>query len=370
MQNSLNILIIGAGLIGLSTADALIARGCNVTLIDARSGPARGTSYANSGMIHPSQARPWLYEAEHRPQDPVFNAVHDLALRSKILLQDKLLALGLFKDNPVPGCYKIYPDMPAARLAQKNYTDDGVMSRAVLDVDATLGHSALYFEGDMWGNARAYAVGLEADLQLRGALFIYDAPNLRLRRGDKGVTAQMKGHIFHADHVVVAAGPQSPDVLAQIGLSLPMTSVRGFAVDFDKPDMALPFAPLMDSQTHSTMTVFDTHLRLSGTVNEESARPLLQRWCELAPDIMRALKPATEIWSGLRPMSKAGRPYIGPTSVDKLWVNTGHGHMGWTLCAGSGDLIARMITEGITDKRFAVGVKSQLNGNSIGKANH
>jgi len=211
--------------------------------------------------------------------------------------------------------------MASTRLAQKHYFENGVMSRAVMDVEATLGHSALYFEGDMWGNARDYALALEADIKSRGAVFIYDAPDLRIRRGDQGVTAQMKGHIFHADHVIVAAGPQSPDVLAQLGLHLPMKQVRGFAVNFERPD---------------------------------SARPLLQRWCELAPDIMRNLKPATEIWSGLRPMSKAGRPYIGPTSVKGLWVNTGHGHMGWTLSAGSGELISKMILDGAKDDRFAL----------------
>ena len=354
MHDGLNILIIGAGLIGLSSADALLARGHHVTLVDARSGAARGTSYANSGMIHPSQARPWLFDSGPAMEDAAFKAVHELAERSKILLQDKLLGLGLYSDHPVPGCYKLYSDMASTRLAQKHYFEKGVMSRAVMDVEATLGHSALYFEGDMWGNARDYALALEADIKSRGAVFIYDAPDLRIRRGDQGVTAQMKGHIFHADHVIVAAGPQSPDVLAQLGLHLPMKQVRGFAVNFERPDMALPFAPLMDSKTHSAMTVFKDHLRLSGTVNEDSARPLLQRWCELAPDIMRRLKPATEIWSGLRPMSKAGRPYIGSTSVKGLWVNTGHGHMGWTLSAGSGELISKMILDGAKDDRFAL----------------
>jgi len=354
MQNGLNILIIGAGLIGLSSADALMARGHQVTIVDARSGPARGTSYANSGMIHPSQARPWLFDGDKVMEDAAFKATYDLAQKSKFLLQDKLLQLGLYADHPVPGCYKLYADMASARLAQQFYADSGVNSRAVMDVDATLGHCALYFEGDMWGNARDYALALEDDLISRGAVFIYDAPDLRIRRGDQGVTAQMKGHIFHADHVVVAAGPQSPDLLGQLGLNLPMKHVRGFSVNFDKPDIPLPFAPLMDAKTHSAMTVFKDHLRLSGTVDEDSARPLLQRWCELAPNIMNALKPATEIWSGLRPMSKAGRPYVSGTSVKGLWVNTGHGHMGWTLSAGSGDLMARMIVDGETDERFAL----------------
>ena len=354
MQSSPNILIMGAGLIGLSTADALMTRGCKVTIVDARSGPAQGTSYANSGMIHPSQAQPWGLGAETAAAQAAFKAVYDLAQTSKTLLQDKMIAFGLFKDNPVPGCYKLYSNMMTARLAQKSYDEAGVVSRAVSDIEATLGHPALYFEGDMWANARDYAVALEADLQSRGAVFIYDAPNIRIRPGSEGVTAQLKGHVFQCDHIVVAAGPQSPNVLTPFEIDIPMTASRGFAVNFQRPDMALPFAPLMDARTHSAMTVFKDHLRVSGTVGEESARPLLQRWCELAPDIMGALKPATEIWSGLRPMSKAGRPYIGATPIKGLWVNTGHGHMGWTLSAGSGELMAQMIVEGVMEDRFVL----------------
>ncbi len=354
MNASPHILIIGAGLIGLSTADHLLRRGAAVTLIEMRSGPGKGTSYSNSAMIHPSQARPWFFNGTQLQANAAFYATYDLAEKSKHILEDRLKALGLFKKRDIPGCYKLYSTMEAARHAQEKYSNDGIMSRVVMDVKATLGHVALYFENDMWGNAYKYCEALARDLYVRGATFIYDANMARMRRNDEGVTLALDEHIFKADHVVVCAGPQSGDILATLGLNLFIDKLRGFSVNFERPSIDLPPAPLMDARSHSAMTIFDDHIRFSGTVGEESVRPLLKRWYELAPDIMAGLKPATEIWSGLRPMSKAGRPYIGPTDIPNLWVNTGHGHMGWTLSAGSGDLLARMILDGEVDERFAV----------------
>jgi len=354
MTSQLDILIIGAGLIGLSTADSLMAKGAHVTLVEARSQAGNGTSYSNSGMIHPSQARPWDFTGNEVQEDAVFEATYDLAEKSKHLLEDKLTAMGLWTKQDVSGCYKIYPNMASARYAQERYASDGVMSRVVMDVKATLGHITLYFENDIWANAYTYCKFLEAELHTRGATFIYDASNLRLRRSGGGVTAGLDGHIFKADHVIICAGPQSGDVMAKLDLSLSIEKLRGYAVNFDRPETELPPAPLMDSQTRSAMTIFDDHIRFSGTVGEDSARPLLKRWYELAPDIMASLNPATEIWTGERPMSKAGRPYIGPTSIEGLWVNAGHGHMGWTLSAGSGDLLARMIMDGQMDERYAL----------------
>ena len=110
----------------------------------------------------------------------------------------------------------------------------------------------------------------------------------------------------------------------------------------------------MDAESRSAMTVLGQTLRFSGTLGEASAQPLLKRWFHLAPDIMSVLSPAREIWSGLRPISPRGRPYISATPIPNLWVNTGHGHMGWTLCTGSGELMSEMILGEKEDTRFTL----------------
>jgi len=345
----------GAGLIGLSTAEALQRRGAEVTLTDARSDVMHGTSYSNSGMIHPSQARPWLSSGDVSFDREATKAVLQLARESKTLLLEKFQSLGLKESLSRPtGCYQIFENSLEAQAAQDFYMSVGLQADLVSDAVKTLGHLALHFPEDRSGDAYSYGQALKARLSENGAVFIYKASDLKLRQGRDGVTAQLRGHVFHCDHVVVCAGPQSAEVMAQMGVSLPLTLARGFAVNFDRPNLELSEQPIMDAQTCSAMTVLGQTLRFSGTVGEASAQPLLKRWFQLAPDIMSVLSPAREVWSGLRPIPPRGRPYISATSVPNLWVNAGHGHMGWTLCAGSGELIADIILGGKEDDRFAL----------------
>lgn len=348
------ILVMGAGLVGLSTADSLQRRGANVTVTDARSGAMQGTSYSNSGMIHPSQSRPWISSGDESFDLEATKTVLRLAKDSQTYLLEQFQSLGLRESLTRPsGCYQLFENSREAQAAQDFYLSVGLQADLVSDAVKTLGHLALHFPQDRSGDAYHYGQALKSRLSEKGAVFIYKASDLKLRQGRDGITAQLRGHIFDCDHVVVCAGPQSAEVLAQMGLSLPLTSSRGFAVNFDRPNMELSEQPIMDAHSRSAMTVLGQTLRFSGTLGEASAQPLLKRWFHLAPDIMSSLSPAREVWSGLRPISPRGRPYISATPIPNLWVNTGHGHMGWTLCAGSGELIADMLLDGKEDVRFA-----------------
>ena len=353
-----DIIVIGAGLIGLCTADALATRGASVKVIDARPGPCEGTSFSNSGMIHPSQAMSWDPVSRQSPdlaraRQDAASVTARLAERSKTLLLQKMKSLGL--PPRAPGCVQLYADIDAARAAQADFNEIGIAANVLMDPVITFGMAACQFPEDSSGDARAFGCALAADLETRGVSFSYNAKDLDVRRSDGRFFIRTSQGFFDAEHLVIAAGIQSVECLARLDIRLQLNGVSGAAADFDLPQDQddLPVCPVMDTQSRSALTVFSDRVRISGGWGLDDPASLLERWRDIAPGLMLRLGQPRSTWSGQRPMSPVGRPYISGTSVPKLWVNTGHGHMGWTLCAGSGDLLASMIIDGHIDRRFA-----------------
>lgn len=337
-----HIIIVGAGLIGLSCADSLLSDGATVTLLDARPGPVRGASFANSGMIHPSQSGGWVRSGG---EADLSDAVHDFAMSSRDMLMSRMESLGLDTMRARSrGCYQIHDNMDAAMRAQADYERVGVRANPVTDPVATFGRPALYFPDDRSADARAYGMALSDAVQAAGATLITNAAEVRLDRiGGERIGVRLGTHRFHADHIVIACGAQSSALLKQLALSLAVEPNRGWAADFSVPEtLALPNVPVMDAVSRSAFTPFRNRIRVSGTLGEDTAKPLLARWSEILPISLQSLGPPLQLWSGLRPMSKTGAPIIDRVA-DGLWVNTGHAHMGWTLCAASGRLLADLI---------------------------
>lgn len=359
MTHSPHIIILGAGLIGLSSADALLRRGARVTVIERESAVMRGASFANSGMIHPSQACNWAGSANDLAVDA---AVQDLALRSMALLRERMSALGLTEmASRPPGCFQIFEtaadvDQALARLQARDIAAER------LDASAqTFGRPALFFASDRSGDARQYGEALARSVVARGGELHVGAKAPEILIDAEGqATLHVGTQHWTPDALIVACGAQSADVLSPIGITLPVAPVRGWAADYVLPDgISVPDVPVMDAPSRSALTRFADRLRLSGTWGEDSIAPLLARWTEIAPALMAAVGDPRQVWSGLRPVSALGRPFIGrpnigQTAAPNLWVNAGHGHMGWTLCAGSGALLSDMIFDGRTDDRFAI----------------
>lgn len=358
MNNQSDIIIIGAGLIGLCTADALAARGASIRVLDMRPGPCEGTSFSNSGMIHPSQAMSWepnecltrdLLQAR---VDAAF-VTAELAKTSQALLSKKILALGL--SPRVAGSLQLHPDLDAALAAQAEYKKLGIKADIQMHPDDTFGMAACYFPNDTSGNSRVFGCALAQSLEAQGVAFTYDALNLNIRQSDGQFFVSSSQGIFQSEHLVVAAGPHSPDCLARLGVRLQISAVAGAAADFTLPDdkTGLPLYPVMDVKSRSALTVFENHVRISGGWHLTDPSNLIIRWREIAPNLIDRFGAPISTWSGNRPVSPVGRPYISGTSIPNLWVNTGHGHMGWTLCAGSGELLAKLLMDGVQDQRFA-----------------
>jgi D-amino-acid dehydrogenase len=354
VTNAPHIIVIGAGLMGLCTADELTQRGARVTVIDGRSGPCEGTSFSNSGMIHPSQACSW--DPDARQTQAALDAARVsvvLGKRSKTLLHEKMKQFGMAERDA--GCIQLQPSLKAARTMQAFQNDLGVRTDVMMGMAESFGRPACFFPEDTSGDAQAFGCALEKNLAARDVRFIYDAEDLDLRRSDEGFAVRTSGHQFRCDHVVVAAGAGSPEILAKLGLRLHLELISGAAADFALPtDISdFPSCPIMDRETRSALTIFADRLRVSGGWNVTDPTPLIARWTKVAPHIFEQLDAPQSIWTSQRPVSPVGRPYISATSIPNLWVNTGHGHMGWTLCAGSGELLAEMILERRQDGRFA-----------------
>ena len=189
----------------------------------------------------------------------------------------------------------------------------------------------------------------------RGVSFDYGAADLDIRRNDGHFSVRSSKGVASSQHLIIAAGVNSVECLARLGVRLQLNPVAGAAADFDRPEETddFPSCPVMDTQSRSALTVFEDRIRISGGWGLDNPASLIERWRQIAPGLMLRLGLPRSSWTGLRPVSPVGRPYISGTSVPNLWVNTGHGHMGWTLSAGSGELLAGLLFGEHQDRRFA-----------------
>jgi D-amino-acid dehydrogenase len=186
-----------------------------------------------------------------------------------------------------------------------------------------------------------------------GVTFLYDTTIERLTTEAGRITGVVTASATHtADSYVIAMGSYSPKLLKQAGIDLPVYPVKGYSITLPVRDEArAPVSTVMDETFKVAITRLGDRIRVGGTAElagfSTTLRTPRRRTLEHSlNDLFPGAGDVTEatFWTGLRPMTPDGPPVIGPTKYPNLFLNTGHGTLGWTMSCGSGALLADLVT--------------------------
>lgn len=402
-------LIIGSGLIGTTSAYFLARRGWEVTVLDRQEGPGQETSFANGSLLTPSMPEPWnapgswrvllasigrsdsplklrLKAVPHlgrwgagflgnsRPARYERNSVKNLmlALHSIDVLGDLRRDIGIEYGASLRGSLRVIRDptaleralawgeklrAAAGELTFRRLTADEVvaMEPALAPIGSQLA-GGIHYPLDEIGNAYKFCVSLADHARRAGVEFRFRTPvtGIEVRQGN--VAAVSSGQTrFTADRYVVAAGSYSPLLLKTLGLKVPIRPAKGYSITFEHPRLEQSFSlPVCDDDFHAVVVPLERVVRVAGTAEftgydlslpEDRIRNLLTLVQQVLPT-GRFERAQAKPWCGLRPMSVDGVPIIGRTPIGNLWLNTGHGHLGWTMAAGSGQLLSDLLAGG------------------------
>ncbi len=416
-------IILGAGIIGISTAWHLRARGHDVIVIDRRAEAAQETSFANAGQISVSYCEPWANrEAPLKALKWMFDAQAPLLFRPQLDWQQwrwalqflgqcndrafarnvqQIVALGTYSHTALQqmvaetgisyhrlerGIAHFYSSAQAfeeAGEAVEIMRQHGVQRQLVsrdelLRIEpAFTPYKDQIFGGtftptDESGDARAFTQQLAQLCAQRGVQFLYGHDVLRLNQAGgevQSITVRQRlddgpgrEQTLTADSFVVACGSYSAPLLRTVGVDLPIYPGKGYSATFRilRPDAA-PFVSCIDDARKIAMSRFGDQLRVAGTIElggfdlsldstvaQARCRMLSERIEEILPGVCDTRSEAEggqpNYWCGLRPATPTNIPFIGHTGVGRLWVNAGHGTLGWTHGAGSGKALAALIS--------------------------
>jgi D-amino-acid dehydrogenase len=415
------VVVLGAGLLGISTAYYLARSGAAVTVIDRQPGPALETSFANGGQISANHATPWAAPGTpwkalkwlgridapllfHPRLDTQLLAwlgqflrnctrkrmVSNIerALRLALYSREQLALLrgelGLHYDQLTLGILHIFrnPDEHAAALRSLDLMNRLGCRREPIDADACVAMEpalasvrqhltgGIFSPDDESGDAHQFARGLANACAGLGVQFRFATTITGLQTSGTAVTGiETSQGLIRGDRYVVALGSYSTPLLRTAGLRLPVYPAKGYSVTLPVPvDGEAPRVSLIDDEFKMVYSRLGERLRIAGTaefdgynaaVNPRRARFLLGKAMELFP---RCGAPEqAEFWAGLRPSTPDGVPVIGRTRYANLFLNTGHGTLGWTMACGSGRAVADLVAgrapavslDGLELSRFA-----------------
>jgi D-amino-acid dehydrogenase len=399
----MKILVLGAGIAGVTTAYELARAGHDVTVIEREADAAAFTSYANAGLIAPTHSHAWASPAAPgillkslwrndqalrlRPNlDPAFwswmwqfwnqcseaaaalNTARKVRLStySQSVFHDTVAATKIDHDGRRGGLLYFYRSARAFEAAvtrSKILSDNGcevtTLDRdGVVEVDPALAPvkdriaGAIYGRNDESGDCRKFVHGLAAWLQENGVAFKFGSAvtgfEVKGERVEGVVTDQGR---VSADAYVLCLGVYSPHLARQLGTRLPIYPVKGYSVTLPVGSQhRSPAIGGVDEESLVAYCPLGDRLRVTATAefsgygrghSPKDFRHMMQVVRTLFPDGADYDRP--DYWAGLRPMTPTGTPILGQGRHGNLWYNTGLGHMGWTMSHGTARITADLI---------------------------
>jgi len=398
----MKILVLGAGVVGTTAAYTLARDGHEVTVVERHAGAALGTSYSNAGLVSPGDATAWASPAAlktflqslYRPDlgikvrlrfDPYFvmwslrfltqcttarcRANTDvklrLALYSRECINEIAAEAGIDYDQRARGILYFFRSKESLAtgtgnlryLAEHGLEIEIVDRDRLVELEPSLAQAevagGVYSPMDQTGDSRLFVQGLAAYAgEKLGVTFRFDTTVEGLDVADNKVKAvKTSAGSLSADAVVVAMGPESGLLGRKYGVDLPVYPVKGYTVTVPLEDPAR--GPTMGGVDEDRLIAYSRlgdRLRLASTAEfagfDRSHRPsdfvtLFRTAGELFPGAFDERK--AERWAGLRPMMPNSVPVIGRARYENLYLDTGHGHVGWTMAAGSACLLADLV---------------------------
>jgi D-amino-acid dehydrogenase len=400
------IVVVGGGIIGVCTAFFLAEAGHEVVVIERNQNVAQEASFAHPGIVGPGFATPWsmpgrlqrLFARFGNPESPLTlargadrttrawlkrwlneyeadrfrinrermqriayysrNVLHHLADNYQIDYEQTQGVLQLFRtEQELKQAQPVIDLLTENEIRHKLLTPDEAREIEPALANDTALASVLHLPDDAAGNCPLFAKKLRHVASGMGVQFYFGSAIKSIEANAGRVLIRVDDASYTVDAVVVAAGAESAQLLRPLGIHVPLHPVKGYSAtapikNFDQA----PQASLMDESYKVAVTRLGARVRVAGTAEFGATRDALHQgalrtlmkvgndWFPQAANYSTA-----NFWCGVQPMLPDGAPVLGPTPVRNLYVNIGHGANGWAMAAGSGRVLADLISGRIPD---------------------
>ena len=398
----MKIAIVGAGIVGVTTAWELASDGHDVMVFERRSAAAEETSFANAGVIAPGYVTPWAapgmrmkvlhslisthgavklrWPLTARDIDWMKRWRRACTLDSYLLNRGRLQRLAFYSRQRLHEvtqacelgyersqgylvllrgkreCKLVQPGLEVLRQAGTEFEElDGNAARAIepeLCKDTALA-GAIYLPQDEVANCRQFALLLKREAEALGAQFHFNCDIAPLTRAAPRTLQLAKGSPpLEFDAVVICAATDSAKLLAPLGLRIPLAPVYGHSISAHiREPLAAPRSAVMDERYKVAVSRLGMRVRVAGgaelggapdVIHPGALRTLYKVLHDWYPGAAQ-LASGVQQWKGARPMLPDGPPLIGASGIPGVWLNLGHGSSGWALACGSARVLADVI---------------------------